>query len=95
MKTSLGLLHLEFHILQASSLKDKRRLVKSFKDRIARRFNVSVSEVDAQDNRRRAVLAVAMVGSDPAYLAGALQQIVNAATMNRDMILAASEVQWL
>ena len=88
-------MHLEFHILQASSLKDKRRLVKSFKDRIARRFNVSISEVDAQDNRRRAVLAVAMVGSDPAYLAGALQQIVNAATMNRDMILAASEVQWL
>ncbi len=95
MKTSLGLLHLEFHILQASSLKDKRRLVKSFKDRVARRFNVSISEVDAQDNRRRAVLAVAMVGSDPAYLAGALQQIVNAATTNRDMILAASEVQWL
>ena len=95
MKTSLGLLHLEFHILQASSLKDKRRLVKSFKDRVARRFNVSISEVDAQDNRRRAVLAVAMVGSDPAYLAGALQQIVNAAKMNRDMILAANEVQWL
>jgi len=95
MKTSLGLLHLEFHILQATSLKDKRRLVKSFKDRIARRFNVSIAEVDAQDSRRRAILVVAMVGSDPAYLAGALQKIVNAATMHRDMILAASEVEWL
>ena len=95
MKTSLGLLHLEFHILQATSLKDKRRLVKSFKDRIAGRFNVSIAEVDAQDSRRRAILAVAMVGSDPAYLAGALQKIVNAATMHRDMILAASEVEWL
>ena len=40
MKTSLGLLHLEFHVLQAASLKDKRRLVKSFKDRVAGRFNV-------------------------------------------------------
>ncbi len=95
MTTSLGLLHLEFHILQASSLKDKRRLVKSFKDRVAGRFNVSISEVDAQDSRRRAVLAVAMVGSDRAYLAGALQQIVNAATTHREMILAASEVEWL
>jgi len=95
MKTSLGLLHLEFHILQASSLKDKRRLVKSFKDRIAGRFNVSIAEVDAQDSRHRAVLAVAMVGADRAYLAGALQRIVNAATMHRDMILADSEVQWL
>lgn len=95
MKTSLGLLHLEFHILQATSLKDKRRLVKSFKDRIGGQFNVSIAEVDAQDNRHRAILAVAMVGPDHAYLAGALQKIVSAATMHRDMILATSEVEWL
>lgn len=95
MKTALGLLHLEFHIFQASSLKDKRRLVKSFKDRVAGRFNVSIAEVDALDSRRRAVLAAAMVGKDPAYVAGALQQIVNAAAGHKDMILAASEIEWL
>ncbi len=95
MKTSLGLLHLEFHIHQASSLKDKRRLVKSFKDRISGRFNVSIAEVDAQDDRHRAILAIAAVGSDSAYLAGVLQKIVNGATTHRDMILVASEVQWL
>jgi hypothetical protein len=94
MKTSLGLLHLEFHVLQAASLKDKRRLVKSFKDRVAGRFNVSIAEVDALDSRQRAVLAVAVVGGDRAYLAGALQQIVNAAAGNRNMILSASEVEW-
>jgi len=94
MKTSLGLLHLEFHVLQAASLKDKRRLVKSFKDRVAGRFNVSISEVGALDSRQRAVLAVAAVGGDQAYLAGTLQQIVNAAAGNRDMILSASEVEW-
>jgi hypothetical protein len=94
MKTSLGMLHLEFHVLQAASLKDKRRLVKSFKDRVAGRFNVSIAEVGALDSRGRAVLAVAIVGGDQAYLAGALQQIVNAAAAHRDMILAASEVEW-
>jgi uncharacterized protein YlxP (DUF503 family) len=95
MSTTLGLLHLEFHIFQAASLKDKRRLVKSFKDRVAGRFNVSIAEVDAQNNRRRAVLAVAMVGGDHAYVAGALQQIVNAAAGHRDLVLAASEIEWL
>ena len=94
MKTSLGLLHLEFHIHQADSLKDKRRMVKSFKDRVANRFNVSISEVDAQDNRHRAVLAIAMVGNDSAYIAGALQQIVNAAANHRDMILTTNETEW-
>jgi hypothetical protein len=95
MSVTVGLLHLEFHIPQAESLKDKRRQVKGFKDRLASRFNVSVAEVDALDNRRRAVLAVAMVGSDHQYVEGALQQIVNAAQMHREMILAASRTDWL
>ena len=46
MATTLGLLHLEFRIAGASSLKDKRRSVKSFKDRLAARRNVSVAEVE-------------------------------------------------
>jgi hypothetical protein len=95
MATTLGLLHLEFHVMQAASLKDKRRLVKGFKDHVASRFNVSIAEVDAQDNRRRAVLAVAMVGSDRRYVEGALQRIANAAGGHRDMILAYSQTEWL
>ena len=95
MATTVGLLHLEFQVHQPASLKDKRNAVKSFKDRIAHRHNVSISEVDAQDNRRRAVLAVAMVGSDRRYLEGALQRVVNAAGRHRDMILIDHEIEWV
>ncbi len=95
MATQLGLLHLEFHLLGTVSLKDKRRSVKSFRDRVASRFNVSIAEVDAQDNRRRAVLAVAVVGNDRRRLEGTLQRIINAGTAWRDMILATSDVEWL
>ncbi len=95
MATTLGLLHLEFRIVQAQSLKDKRRSVKSFKDRLGARRNVSVAEVEAQDDHRRAVVAVAMVGSDRRYVEGALQQIVNEAVAYRDMILVEHDVEWL
>ena len=95
MATTVALLHLEFHVPQAASLKDKRRLVKGFKDRTAHRFNVSIAEVDAQDSRRRAVLAVAMVGSDRRYVEGAIQQIANAAAGHRDMVLIDRETEWL
>ena len=95
MTTFLALVHLEFRVAQASSLKDKRRLVKGFKDRVANRFNVSISEVGGLDERRRAVLAVAMVGSDRQYVEGALQRIVNAAAGHRDMILTDSQTEWL
>ena len=95
MATNLGLLHLEFHVVQAMSLKDKRRSVKGFKDRVAARFNVSIAEVDGLDQWRRAVLAAAMVGNDRRYVEGALQQIVNAAGNQRDMVLVASRIEWL
>lgn len=95
MATTVGLVHLRFHVSQARSLKDKRRIVKSFKDRLARNNNVSVAEVDAQDSHKTAVLAVAMVGSDAPYVQGALQKIVNAASMHRDWILIDHEIELL
>ena len=95
MATTVGLLHLRLHVSQARSLKDKRRVVKSFKDRLARNSNVSVAEVDAQDSHKTAVLAVAMVGSDVDYVQGAMQKIVNAASAHTDWILVDHEIELL
>ena len=93
MATTVGVAHLKFHVAQATSLKDKRRVIKSFKDRLTNTHNVSVAEVDAQDSRQLAVLAVAMVGSDSRYVEGALQRIVNTAAMHRDMVLVDHEIE--
>lgn len=95
MATKIGLLHLDVMIGDAMTLKDKRRVVKSFKDRLSARCNVSVAEVDGLDSIRRAVLAVAMVGNDGRYLEGALQRIVNAARDNRAWVLVNFEIEWL
>ena len=95
MATTVGLLHLRFDVPQARSLKDKRRWVKSFKDRLRHRGNVSVAEVDALDTYRQAVLAVAMVGADRRYLEGALQSVVNAAATHRELLLLDSQTEWL
>jgi len=95
MATTVGLMHLELCVTQAQSLKDKRRVIRSFKDRAARANNVSVAEVDATDSRQRAVLAVVVVGSDKRRLASSLQGILNAASKNRDMVLMNHEIEWL
>lgn len=95
MAIRVGVLRLDLMIGDAMSLKDKRRIVKSFKDRTCNGFNVSVAEVDSLDNPRRAVLAVAMVGNDGRYVEGALQRVVNAAAMHRGMVLLGSEIEML
>jgi len=95
MATKVGLLHLDVAIHDAMTLKDKRRVVKGFKDRIAHGRNVSVAEVDYLDVTRRALLAVAMAGRDGRYIEGALQRIVNAARARRDWVLMDHEIEIL
>jgi hypothetical protein len=75
----LGVLTLELVIYEAQSLKDKRRVVKSLKERIRNRFNVSVSEVEHQELRQRAGLVVAMVSNDAKLVHGCFDQIVGMA----------------
>ncbi len=95
MATKVGLMHLELTVPQAGNLKDKRRIVKGFKDRLTSRFNVSVAEVDGQEVYQRAVLAVVMVGNDRRYIEGALQKILNMAAAHRDMILVKQNIEWI
>ena len=60
----VGIRRWELHLAGCQSLKDKRRIVKSLKDRMHQRFNVSAAEVDHQDVWQRAALAVAIVSGD-------------------------------
>lgn len=95
MSTIVGLVHLRFHVVEAMSLKDKRRIIKGFKDRIAHRHNVSIAEVDDLQTHRMATLAVAMVANDRRYVESVLQKIINDSICHRDMILIDHEIAWL
>ena len=64
----VGLLEIDLHIPYAQSLKDKRMAVRSVKDRLRKRFNVSVAEVNHQELWQRAGLGVVSVGPDATYL---------------------------
>jgi uncharacterized protein YlxP (DUF503 family) len=73
----VGVLRAELAILDAVTLKDKRRVIKSVKDRIVNRHKVSVAEVDRLDQRQGAVLAVAMVANDSRFVQSCLDKIVD------------------
>lgn len=74
---TIGVLQIELSITDAMSLKDKRRVVKSIKDRIAHGHNVSIAEVGALDEHRRSILGIAMVSNDRRYVEGALSKLVD------------------
>jgi uncharacterized protein len=74
----VGTLQVRLLLREARSLKDKRQVVKSIKDRLRNEFNVSVAEVDELDNRQLAVLGIAMVSNETHHLKTVLGQIVEA-----------------
>lgn len=71
----IGAALIELHLPGAASLKDRRRVVKGFKDRLMNRHRLAVCEVDAKDLRKRAVLLVSAVGSTQGEVTEALQAV--------------------
>jgi len=59
-----------------TSLKGKRSIVKSLIGRLKSRFNISISEVDHQDNKTSAVIAIAIVGNDAQFMDRQLDAII-------------------
>jgi len=72
----IGTLRLKLAVFESTSLKDKRRVVKSLKERLIGRFNVSVAEVGSLDHRQQAELGVALVANDRRFVESCLDQIV-------------------
>ncbi len=75
------------HIPSARSLKDRRRVVRSFKDRAVSKLRASVAEVGALDKYQRAVLAVAVVSNDAGRVDELLASAANMASTLRDALL--------
>jgi hypothetical protein len=71
----LAVLTVEIHIPSSLSLKDKRMVVRSIRDRIRKKFNVSVSELEYQDKWQRSVIAFAAVASSRSHLDETMQKI--------------------
>lgn len=92
---SIGVLTLELKIDHAHSLKDKRHVVKSLKEKLRSRFNVAVAEIDYQDVWQRSVVAAVTVSPDRARAEQVLQSAENEAANLLGPYLVGSTVEWL
>lgn len=74
-KMIVGLLSIEIYIPGSSSLKDKRMILKSLKDRAHKKFNVSVAEAGYQDKWQRSLLGFALVAEKEKFVQEALNKL--------------------
>jgi hypothetical protein len=73
----IGVLRLEFWLHDNFSLKGKRRVANSLRHKLRAKFNVAVSEIEAQDDTARLVLAIVGVGPDQRAVEGRMQKALN------------------
>ena len=92
---SIGVLTLELRLENSHSLKDKRHVVKSLRDRLRNKFNVSVAEIDCQDLWQRAVVAAVTVSSDKVQAERVLQSVEDETASLLGPALAGASVEWI
>ena len=73
----VGTMTAQIYMHGVASLKEKRSIVKSLIGRLQSRFNISVSEVDQQDNRSSAVIGIAVVSNNSRFIDKQLDTVLN------------------
>ncbi len=92
---AIGVLTLELRLESSHSLKEKRHVVQSLKDRLRHKFNVAVAEIDYQDLWQRAAIAAVTVSSDHDHAGKVLQSVEDEVASLLGPELAEATVEWL
>jgi uncharacterized protein YlxP (DUF503 family) len=92
---AVGVLTLELRLEHAHSLKDKRQVVQSLKQRLRHKFNVAVAEIDGQELWQRATLAAVTVSPSRDFAEKVLRSVEDEAASLLGGTLADTNVEWL
>jgi len=89
----VGGARIRFALRGARSLKDKRRVVRSIKDRLPGLFGVSVAEVDDLDDRQSIVLGLSLPGNEGRHIVGVLQRALDKLRHHPEAVLVDSRIE--
>lgn len=73
----VGALEVRLGLPGVNSLKEKRRILRSLKDRVRNKFNVAVAEVDDLDVWRVSTLGIVTVANNGRFVESALSKVLN------------------
>jgi len=92
---AVGVLTMELRIEHAHSLKDKRHVVKSLKERLRRHHNIAIAEIDYQDLWQSALLSAVTVSSSRQLAEQVLQAVERDAVREVGPMLISTTLEWV
>ena len=91
---AVGLLSVELHLAGARSLKDKRMVLRSIKDRL-RKLNVALAELAHHDLHQRARLGIVSIAATRDVVDRSLEAAIDEIERRDPGVVAATEIEWL
>ncbi|HTW49856.1 MAG TPA: DUF503 domain-containing protein [Acidobacteriaceae bacterium] len=85
---------LELRIEHAHSLKDRRQVVRSLKEKLRHGFNISIAELDEAPTWQSATLGIAAISASRDYLSGLMREVESAAVRIAEGLGAEIVVSW-
>ena len=92
---TIGSLTLEIFIPASQSLKDKRRVVRSLKDRLRGRFNIAIAELDHQDVHQRSTLGIVTIAAGNTQIEQLFEEVRREVERNLPGDLVQAEIEIL
>jgi len=89
----VGLLTLELHIPDAQSLKEKRQVLRSLKDKLRRKFNIAIAELDHHDVWQRSLIGVVTLSNEDRHVQDTLQEVLDEADRELGSILIGQAIE--
>jgi hypothetical protein len=89
----IGVLRVYFRIQDSHSLKEKRMVMRSLKDRLSSRFNVSVAEIGSNDKWQLGELGVATVGNDGRFVSSVVEKVKQWIMLDHRVSIIESDIE--
>jgi uncharacterized protein YlxP (DUF503 family) len=90
----IGVIEVRMHLPGIRSLKGKRQILKSLKDRLRNKFNVSVGELDGHDLWQSSTIGVAIVSGDRAYANTVLSKVADFFNRQPEIVIVDIRMEW-
>jgi hypothetical protein len=90
----VGVIQVQLHFPQVGSLKGKRKILKSLKDRIKNKFNVSVAELENHDLWQSSVVGIAIISNDKNFANSVLSKISDFVNSQPEIIVSDIQMEW-
>jgi uncharacterized protein len=91
----IGLLILDLQITDARSLKDKRQILRSLKDRLRRKFNIAIAELDFHDVWQSSTIGIVTLSNAEQHVEESLQHVLAEAQRILGPVLVDHSVEFL